>query len=137
MSRQSFSGPPSFKFWFEADFGKVENNGPREGSERSGGAHFSHHLLDWRGLVEEWLQHLGVRGIRDYMVMEPTKDWTKVTRKFVTPSGLSSLIAKLLSTLSCPRRSGLGWELMPHVLLLPDGLEAFISGCGSHWVLSR
>jgi hypothetical protein len=65
---------------------------------------------------------------RDYMVMEPTKDWTKVKRKFVTPSGLSSLISKLLSTLNCPRRSGLGWELMPHVLLLPDGLEEFFSG---------
>ena len=62
------------------------------------------------------------------MVMEPSKDWTKVRRKFVTPSGLSSLIAKLLSTLSCPKRSGIGWELMPHLLLLPDGLESFFSG---------
>ena len=65
---------------------------------------------------------------RDYMVMEPSKDWSKVRRKFVTPAGLSSLIGKLLSTLGCPRRSGLGWELMQHVLLLPDGLESFFSG---------
>ena len=65
---------------------------------------------------------------RDYMVMEPSKDWQKVRRKFVTPAGLSSLISRLLGRLPCPRRSGLGWEQMPHVLLLPDGLESFFSG---------
>ena len=51
---------------------------------------------------------------RDYWVMEPSKDWRKVRRKFVSPAGLSSLISKLLGRLSCPRRSGLGWEPMPH-----------------------
>ena len=65
---------------------------------------------------------------RDYMVMEPYPDWTKVKRKFVTPAGLSSLVAKLLASLTCPRRGEFGWELMQHVLLLPDGLEAFYSG---------
>ena len=62
------------------------------------------------------------------MVMEPYPDWTKVKRKFVTPAGLSSLVAKLLASLTCPRRGEFGWELMQHVLLLPDGLEAFYSG---------
>eukprot|EP00435_Cladocopium_sp_Y103_P050033 s357_g15.t1 len=30
--------------------------------------------------------------------------------------------------LSVPKRVQFGWELMPHVLLLPDGLETFYSG---------
>ena len=65
---------------------------------------------------------------RDYMVMEPHANWLKVKRKFVTPAGLSSLVGKLLSSLNCPKRGERGWELMHHVLLLPDGLEAFFSG---------
>ena len=65
---------------------------------------------------------------RDYLVMEPTSDWRKVRRKFLTPAGLSSEISKLLSMLAVPRRVALGWELMPHALLLPDGLETFFSG---------
>ena len=62
------------------------------------------------------------------MVMEPSADWEKVKRKFVSPSGLSSLVAKLLSLLAAPRQVAHGWELMQHVLLLPDGLEAHFSG---------
>lgn len=49
---------------------------------------------------------------RDYMVMEPSADWEKVKRKFVSPSGLSSLVAKLLSLLAAPRQVAHGWELM-------------------------
>ena len=64
---------------------------------------------------------------RDYMVMEPSPDWSKVRRKFVTPAGLSSVISKLLGLLAVPKRVAFGWELMPH-LLLSDGLESFFSG---------
>eukprot|EP00435_Cladocopium_sp_Y103_P043378 s1608_g12.t1 len=65
---------------------------------------------------------------RDYLVMEPNKDWSGVKRKFLPPSGLSSAISKLLGSLCCPRRAYVGWELMPAVHLLPDGLEGFYSG---------
>eukprot|EP00435_Cladocopium_sp_Y103_P020863 s2122_g5.t1 len=65
---------------------------------------------------------------RDYMVMEPNKDWTGVKRKFMTPAGLSGAISKQISSLCCPRRAQFGWERMPAALLLPDGLEAFFSG---------
>lgn len=65
---------------------------------------------------------------RDYMVMEPTADWNGVKRKFLTPSGLSAAITKLLGELKCPRRAGVGWSFLQHTLLLPDGLEAFFSG---------
>eukprot|EP00435_Cladocopium_sp_Y103_P020797 s256_g5.t1 len=62
---------------------------------------------------------------RDYMVMEPSKDWPNIKRKLLTPSALASAIAKLLVSLCCPRRTALGWELMPALHLLPDGLESF------------
>eukprot|EP00435_Cladocopium_sp_Y103_P053229 s367_g17.t1 len=65
---------------------------------------------------------------RDFMVMEPAPDWQKVRRKFLPPSGLASEISKLLSVLCVPRKVAFGWELMPHCLLLPDGLESFYSG---------
>ena len=65
---------------------------------------------------------------RDYMVMEPAPDWDKVRRKFLSPAGLSSVISKLLGMLTVPKRVAIGWELMPHILLLPDGLESFFSG---------
>eukprot|EP00435_Cladocopium_sp_Y103_P067642 s272_g30.t1 len=65
---------------------------------------------------------------RDYLVMEPNKDWSGVKRKFLPPSGLSSAISKLLGSLCCPKRAYVGWELMPAVHLLPDGLECFYSG---------
>ena len=64
---------------------------------------------------------------RDYLVMEPNKTWTG-RRRFLPPSGLSAAIAKLLGSISCPRRTALGWELMPAAHLVPDGLEAFFSG---------
>ena len=65
---------------------------------------------------------------RDYMVMEPSKSWTGVKRRFLSPSGLSAAIGRLLGSLNCPRRVTGGWELMPAAHLLPDGLEAFYSG---------
>ena len=65
---------------------------------------------------------------RDYMVMEPNKTWTGVKKKFMAPSCLGSAISKLLGGLGVPRRTSMGWELMPAQLLLPDGLEAFFSG---------
>jgi hypothetical protein len=61
--------------------------------------------------------------------MEPKKTWTwtGVKRKFMSPAGLGGAISKLLGTLSVPRRTGLGWELMPAQHLLPDNLETFFS----------
>ena len=83
---------------------------------------------DWlRAGHELWMGNpFGFR--RDYLVMEPNKDWTGVKRKFLTPSGLSAAIGKLLGSLCCPRRTAVGWELMQASLLLPDGLETFFSG---------
>eukprot|EP00435_Cladocopium_sp_Y103_P019633 s6042_g4.t1 len=60
--------------------------------------------------------------------MEPSADWGKVKRKFLPPSGLASHIGKLLGQLAVPKRTNFGWELTPHALLLPDGLESFYSG---------
>ena len=65
---------------------------------------------------------------RDYFVMEPTADWGSCKRKFVSPSGLSSLISKLLGDLLAPRRVIGGWVTNPGSLLLPDGLEVHFSG---------
>eukprot|EP00435_Cladocopium_sp_Y103_P022461 s3398_g5.t1 len=65
---------------------------------------------------------------RDYLVMEPNKQWNGVKRKYLPSSSLSSAISKLLGSLCCPKRTALGWELMPAVHLLPDGLEAFFTG---------
>ena len=83
---------------------------------------------DWlRTGFELWLADpLNFR--RDYLVMEPNKSWTGVKRRFLSPSGLSAAIGRLLGSLCCPRRSGAGWELMTAIHLLPDGLEAFFSG---------
>ena len=65
---------------------------------------------------------------RDYLVMEPNKTWTGVRRRFLPPAGLSAAISRLLSSISCPKRTALGWELTQAALLLPDGLEAFFTG---------
>ena len=61
-------------------------------------------------------------------MMEPTADWTSAKRKFVTPSGLSSLISKLLSDLPVPRKQGDMWVANTGGLLLPDGLETHFAG---------
>lgn len=65
---------------------------------------------------------------RDYLVMEPSRDWSTVKRKFLPPSGLSTMIAKLLGTLRVPKRTFGGWQLHDALLLLPDGLELHFSG---------
>ena len=65
---------------------------------------------------------------RDFLVMEPNKDWTGPKRKFVTPSGLSSLIGALLSNIETPRRRNPGWDVNMGSHLLPDGLEKFFTG---------
>eukprot|EP00435_Cladocopium_sp_Y103_P006564 s4728_g2.t1 len=65
---------------------------------------------------------------RDYLVMEPKRDWSGVRRKFLPPADLSSLIRKLLSSLRVPQRRSAYWELMGTSLLLPDGLEMHFSG---------
>ena len=65
---------------------------------------------------------------RDFLVMEPVKDFSGGRRKFLPPDGLSSLILKLLSDLPVPRKTNGGWELNRSILLLPDGLESFFSG---------
>ena len=83
---------------------------------------------DWLRIGFEIWESEQFRFRRDYMVMEPSPNWDKVRRKFVTPAGLSSLIAKLLSQLPVPRRARFGWELMEHQLLLPDGLETHFTG---------
>lgn len=65
---------------------------------------------------------------RDYLVMEPKKDWLGVRRKFLPPADLSSLIRKLLGALRIPQFRGGRWELGGAQLLLPDGLEMHFSG---------
>lgn len=65
---------------------------------------------------------------RDYLVMEPRRDWESVRRKFVSRSDLSSLIRRLLSTLRVPLRRLGYWEFAGTSLLLPDGLETHFSG---------
>ena len=47
---------------------------------------------------------------RDYLVMEPSKDWMSVRRKFLPPNGLSSAIISLLSTLGTPRKANFTWS---------------------------
>ena len=65
---------------------------------------------------------------RDYLVMEPSKDWMSVKRKFLPPSGLSSAIISLLSMLGTPRKANFTWSTVDTTLLLPDGLEQFFTG---------
>ena len=65
---------------------------------------------------------------RDYFVLEPTGDWSSVRKRFVSPSGFSSLIRKLLGDLCTPRRVPGGWDVNATTLLLPDGLETHFTG---------
>ena len=83
---------------------------------------------DWLGAgYSIWDSDL-FRYKRDYLVMEPSKDWTSVKRKFLPPNGLSSAIISLLSTLGTPRRANFTWSTVDTTLLLPDGLEQFFTG---------
>eukprot|EP00435_Cladocopium_sp_Y103_P028140 s256_g7.t1 len=83
---------------------------------------------DWLRSGYELWETEQFRFRRGYMVMEPAPDWTQMRRKFVPPSGLSSLITKLLGMLPVPKKNAFGWEHMQHLLLLPDGLESFFTG---------
>ena len=83
---------------------------------------------DWLGVgYRLWSQEqLAYR--RDYLVMEPNYDWSGIRRKFVTPTGLSSLIRRVLGELQVPIKQEFDWTLTPGALLLPDGLEFHFSG---------
>ncbi|CAK9114221.1 unnamed protein product [Durusdinium trenchii] len=65
---------------------------------------------------------------RDYLVMEPNRDFSGVRRKFVPPEGLSSLLLRLLGNLGTPRIVNSRWVLNKTSLLLPDGLETHFTG---------
>ena len=65
---------------------------------------------------------------RNYMVMEPSKNWDGIKMRYMDPSVLSGCISKLLSTLKVPRRVHGGWVLNTASLLLPDGLEGRFTG---------
>ena len=60
--------------------------------------------------------------------MEPSSDWSSTKRRLVSPSGLASLIGKLLSDLPVPRRVAGEWAPNSGTLLLPDGLESHFTG---------
>ena len=84
---------------------------------------------DWLGVgYRLWSQEqLAYR--RDYLVMmEPNYDWSRIRRKFVTPTGLSSLIRRVLGELQVPIKQEFDCALTPGALLLPDGLEFHFSG---------
>ena len=83
---------------------------------------------DWLGIGYRLWDDEPFNYRRDFLVMEPTADWTSAKRKFVTPSGLSSLISKLLSDLPVPRKQGDMWVANTGGLLLPDGLETHFTG---------
>ena len=83
---------------------------------------------DWLGIGYRLWDDEPFSYRRDFLVMEPTTDWTSAKRKFVTPSGLSSLISKLLSDLPVPRKQGDVWVANTGGLLLPDGLETHFTG---------
>eukprot|EP00435_Cladocopium_sp_Y103_P046057 s2413_g13.t1 len=83
---------------------------------------------DWLGIGYKIWDSDPFNFRRDFFVMEPSADWHNVKRKFVPPSGLSSLIQKLLSELPVPRRVIGGWDASAGILLLPDGLECPFTG---------
>ena len=84
--------------------------------------------VDWLGIGYRIWETDMFSYRRDYLVMEPRRDWESVRRKFVSPSDLSSLIRRLLSTLRVPLRRLGYWEFTGTSLLLPDGLEIHFSG---------
>ena len=65
---------------------------------------------------------------RDFLVMEPARSLDGPRRRFLTVEKLSSYITLLLGQLRVPKKSATGWELVPNLLLLPDGLESHFSG---------
>ena len=83
---------------------------------------------DWLGIGYRIWEADPFNFRRDYFVMEPSSDWNSAKRKFVSPSGLSSLISKLLSDLPVPKKHLDGWVASAGTLLLPDGLESHFTG---------
>ncbi|CAK9010089.1 Fucoxanthin-chlorophyll a-c binding protein C [Durusdinium trenchii] len=83
---------------------------------------------DWLRVGMDIWQEDPFKFKRDYLVMEPTRFWDGVRRKYVPPSGLASLISCLLSQLGTPKAVFQGWDVTPNQLLLPDGLEKFFTG---------
>ena len=83
---------------------------------------------DWLGVGYQIWNEEQFAYRRDYLVMEPSYDWSGVRRKFVSPAALSSLISRTLGELLVPQRQDLRWTLVPGALLLPDGLEFHFSG---------
>ena len=65
---------------------------------------------------------------RDFLVMEPANNLEAPKRRFLTVEKLSTFIRLLLGQLRVPRRTRGGWEVVPNLLLLPDGLEKHFSG---------
>ena len=65
---------------------------------------------------------------RDFLVMEPANNFEGPRTRFLTVEKLSSYIRLLLGQLRVPRRTRAAWEVVPNLLLLPDGLEKHFSG---------
>ena len=83
---------------------------------------------DWLGTGYSIFDSEMFKFKRDFLVMQPQKDWHGVKRKFMTPSDLSSAIRALLSGLGTPRKANFEWSTIKTTLLLPDGLEQFYTG---------
>eukprot|EP00435_Cladocopium_sp_Y103_P016255 s3393_g4.t1 len=118
-------------FGLRLTLGKTKTTGPDK-PQKEIAAHVFRTVsltgVDWLGIGYRIWESETFSYRRDFLVMEPKKDWTGVRRKFVTPAELSSLIRKLLSSLRVPQRRNVYWELMGTSLLLPDGLETHFSG---------
>ena len=118
-------------FGLKVVMGKTKTTGPDKPQKEIAGFVYrtiSLSGVDWLGIGYRIWESEMFSYRRDYLVMEPRHDWQSVRRKFATPSDLSSMIRKLLSTLRVPLRRLAYWELMGTSLLLPDGLEMHFSG---------
>ena len=118
-------------FGLKIIMGKTKTTGPDK-PQKEVAAHVFRSVsltgVDWLGIGYRIWDSDEFAYRRDYLVMEPKRDWSGVRRKFAAPSELASLIRKLLSTLRVPQRRGVHWELMAASLLLPDGLEMHYTG---------
>ena len=83
---------------------------------------------DWLGTGYSIFDSEMFKFKRDFLVMEPLKDWTGVRRKYLPPNALSSSIRALLSGLGTPKKVNFEWTTIKTTLLLPDGLEQYFTG---------
>ena len=83
---------------------------------------------DWLGVGFSLWSEPPYNFKRDFLVMEPAGNFDGPKKRFMTVENLSSYIKMLLGQLKVPRRTAAGWELVPTLLLLPDGLESHFSG---------